>query len=195
VPSTLSFKISIAKSSGIQTAAFRKSSGEIAADTGGSSYTVNALTSGDEVALLIANTTSGDGENANFSTDGSLSTTIVPPSTSSNTSHGCFIATAAYGSYLHPQVKLLRTFRDEHLLTNAPGRAFVAFYYRYSPPIADVIARNPLLRGVTRFALTPLFLAIVHPVASGSAVLFACGTLCFSLRRKQLLRVAVSPEA
>ncbi|MDD2898511.1 MAG: hypothetical protein PHI31_07335 [Desulfuromonadaceae bacterium] len=189
-PSAMSFKIYIAKSGGIQTALFRKSSGEIAADFTGGPYTVTNLNSSDEVALLIANTTSGDGENANFSTDGSLASVATPTSpSSSSTSHGCFIATAAYGSYLHPQVRLLRNFRDEHLLTNAPGRAFVASYYRFSPPLADFIARHPLLRGMTRLALTPLFTIIVYPLASTAAALFAGGILCFSLRHRYQQRV------
>ena len=37
----------------------------------------------------------------------------------------CFIATAVYGSYLHPHVAVLKDFRDKRLLTNEPGRAFV----------------------------------------------------------------------
>ncbi|HHB75961.1 MAG TPA: hypothetical protein ENK84_05395 [Desulfobulbus sp.] len=69
---------------------------------------------------------------------------------------GCFIATAAYGSLLEPQVVLLRQFRDQFLLTNRPGSFFVTQYYRYSPPIADFIAEHSVLRVITRFFLYPL---------------------------------------
>jgi len=86
----------------------------------------------------------------------------VASSTTSSGKSGCFIATAAYGSYLHPKVALLRAFRDDYLLTNAPGRLFVALYYRVSPPIADLIARHSLLRGATRLALAPVILAVEY---------------------------------
>lgn len=73
----------------------------------------------------------------------------------------CFIATAAFGSKFAPAVKMLRIFRDEYLLTNRPGRAFVAFYYRHSPPLAHYIADREGLRVLTRVLLSP-FIAGVY---------------------------------
>ena len=78
-------------------------------------------------------------------------------------SGGCFIATAAYGSYLEPEVMTLRRFRDRSLITNAPGRAFVKLYYTYSPPAADFIAAHPGARLAARAALTPLVFSVSHP--------------------------------
>lgn len=75
----------------------------------------------------------------------------------------CFIATAAYGSYLDPHVQVLRDFRDRALLTNRFGRAFVGFYYEHSPPIAAVIERRDILRVAARVALTPIVYGVEHP--------------------------------
>ncbi len=68
----------------------------------------------------------------------------------------CFIATAAYGSALSNEVNVFRQFRDEYLLANRLGRGFVATYYQYSPPLADWIAKHPLMRKITRIGLYPL---------------------------------------
>ena len=69
---------------------------------------------------------------------------------------GCFIATAAYGSYFEKHVKVLRQLRDEVLLKNRIGRAFVAAYYKTSPPIADFIAEHDSLRTMVRWGLAPV---------------------------------------
>jgi thermitase len=66
---------------------------------------------------------------------------------------GCFIATAAYGSYLESHVNTLRSFRDQYLETNPLGSAFVSLYYKVSPPMADYIEKHPTLKPIVRAAL------------------------------------------
>jgi len=82
----------------------------------------------------------------------------------------CFIATAAYGSYLAPEVRVLRKFRDEFLLTNSTGRAFVSWYYRVSPPLADLIAQFDWARWLVRIALSPVVYLVKFPVSGGLMV-------------------------
>ncbi len=83
----------------------------------------------------------------------------------------CFLATAAWGSYMAPQVMTLRAFRDSVLLTSAPGRAFVSFYYKVSPPLAGLISDSPLLRSVSRLALMPA--VILARIALATSLWFA----------------------
>jgi hypothetical protein len=68
---------------------------------------------------------------------------------------GCFIATAAYGSYLDSHVDTLRGFRDQYLETNPLGSAFVSLYYKVSPPMADFIEKHPALKPIVRAELMP----------------------------------------
>jgi hypothetical protein len=68
---------------------------------------------------------------------------------------GCFIATAAYGSGLAGEVRILSDFRDGYLLTNSLGRNFVRTYYRLSPSVAGFIAEKPLIKFLVRMQLRP----------------------------------------
>jgi len=68
----------------------------------------------------------------------------------------CFIATAAYGSPMATEVRYLRAFRDQYLLTSKLGRLFVEQYYRFSPPLADQLRAHDGWRAIVRVALSPL---------------------------------------
>jgi hypothetical protein len=69
---------------------------------------------------------------------------------------GCFIATAAYGSDLDPQVKGLRALRDAARAKSAFAQAFVDLYYRSSPPLAAAVSRSNTARALIRTALRSL---------------------------------------
>jgi hypothetical protein len=71
-------------------------------------------------------------------------------------SGGCFIATAAYGDYDHPNVRLLRKFRDRYLLTSSFGRMFVDMYYHHSPIVTGYIAKHTPIKALIRFTLMPI---------------------------------------
>ncbi|APC95235.1 cold shock domain-containing protein [Francisella tularensis subsp. novicida] len=62
----------------------------------------------------------------------------------------CFIATSVYGDYEHPQVIVLRKFRDNYLLPNKIGKIFVKYYYKYSPRVAEYLNKKKFLSLVVR---------------------------------------------
>ncbi|MBI5098062.1 MAG: S8 family serine peptidase [Nitrospirae bacterium] len=117
-------------------------------------------------ALIEENYTFTERNNGPGSGKGANSGNVGTASGGGGGGGGCFIATAAYGSIMHPYVKALREFRDKHLLTNSPGKAFVDFYYKYSPSIADVIRDCKYLRFITRIVLTPVVMFVVFPYIS-----------------------------
>jgi RHS repeat-associated protein len=89
-----------------------------------------------------------------------VATTTADPNSSNNqvqkSGKGCFIATAAFGSYEHEYLHILRSFRDDYLMTNAPGRTFVENYYKYSPPVANWMEGKDSVKAATRVLLLPL---------------------------------------
>jgi photosystem II stability/assembly factor-like uncharacterized protein len=98
---------------------------------------------------------------------------------------GCFIATAAYGSYLEPHVDALRAFREQYMLTNRPGRWAASVYARWSPPLAHWIAGRPLARWGTRMLLTPLVMLIAYPCTTLVLLLSTVLLIrCFARRKK-----------
>lgn len=79
----------------------------------------------------------------------------------------CFIATAAYGSPMAPQLDILRTFRDQFLKTNVLGQWFIKKYYIYGPKWAQKIKRRDSVRAAVRTALSPVVSAAQWMVLYG----------------------------
>jgi len=115
----------------------------------------------------------------------------VNDNSNSSSSGGCFIATAAYGSPIEPQINILREFRDGFMLKNSIGKAFVRLYYKYSPPLADFIAKRDNLRILVRLGLLPVVglswaaLQIGPVFCLVLMLLFGSALVCFAeFRRK-----------
>jgi uncharacterized repeat protein (TIGR01451 family) len=98
---------------------------------------------------------------------------------------GCFIATATYGSFLAPEVEVLRRWRDNYLLNYSIGRAFVGYYYKFSPPLANYIGRHDDLRIATRWILTPIVYGVKYPK---SALLIIMGIAMAFWNLRKILR-------
>jgi len=77
----------------------------------------------------------------------------------------CFVVTAAMGDASHPDVVVLRRFRDEWLLKRPVGRLAISWYYRVGPTLAARIGKSALRR------------RIAHAVVVRPAVTLACRRL------------------
>lgn len=62
----------------------------------------------------------------------------------------CFIATAAFGYPMAPEVIYLREFRDQILRPHPVGRRLIYYYYKLSPKLAQKLVQKPTLRRFTR---------------------------------------------
>ena len=65
----------------------------------------------------------------------------------------CYIATMAYGNYDHPQVMILRRFRDEILDKSKFGKKFVKHYYLYSPKLVKILKNKKIANSIIRIVL------------------------------------------
>ncbi len=122
----------------------------IGAFAAGASQTFSITVTADEVGSQTNTATISSAEN-----DSNLANNTAEVETLINCSD-CFIATAAFGSPMAPEIHALRALRDSHLQANAAGRTFVELYYRHSPPLAEFLRRHAGLRAAVRVGLMPL---------------------------------------
>lgn len=81
--------------------------------------------------------------NSNNSTLNSINSQLNP-------SGGCYIATMAYGDYDHPQVMVLRQFRDSYLSKHDWGKKFINFYYANSPRWVETLKDHKYINSLIR---------------------------------------------
>jgi peptide/nickel transport system substrate-binding protein len=92
----------------------------------------------------------------------------------------CLIATATYGSELSPEVQSLRNLRDNMVLRTRAGSAFMsafnAWYYSFSPAVAQQITHDATLRDAMKVLLYPA-VAILKVAATPFTLLPGSGEL------------------
>jgi|GEM_PF-498631 len=102
----------------------------------------------------------------------------------------CFIATAAYRSYDVPPVRMLRHFRDRILMNSISGRAFVRWYYHWSPDAAQWLMGHPSFRYPVLIALIPVEIVawvLLYPVWAGLILI-----LIIALKLRYLSRMSTA---
>lgn len=73
---------------------------------------------------------------------------------------GCFIATASYGTENHPDIDVLRKFRDEVMREDKLLSFVVEVYYIISPPIAGFISDKSKIKRIVRDKIVKTLVSI-----------------------------------
>jgi hypothetical protein len=105
--------------------------------------------------VVVRGTCAGKDMFERISMEHCTSAEVIEPAVDGGDGGWCFIATAAYGSYMDSHVAVLRQFRDSYMMTNPTGRGLVSVYYSLSPPLAQLIDDNHSLKPVVRAGLWP----------------------------------------
>ncbi len=120
----------------------------------------NGLTTATLTVTTAATAPAGTGTMTVTGTSGAKTRITTATLTISPTAGICIIATATYGSEMAPEVYFLRLFRDRSVQTTFAGNQFMnvfnAWYYSFSPTVAEQVKGNLLLRNVVKAALYPL---------------------------------------
>ena len=120
-------------------------------------YATNDIVETSHVVSSIFREVYQCGGNLEFKAEGDLSslsnTTKVKTTKKSGS---CFVATAVYEDYDHPQVIRLRAFRDHFLSGSALGRILIRIYYVVGPFLAILPTRSRVTKRLLRLILDRL---------------------------------------
>lgn len=70
-----------------------------------------------------------------------------------NKKEGCYIATMVYKSYDHPNVMILRNYRDNYLKRKGFGKKFIEIYYKISPKFVNFAKDKFLLNYISKLLI------------------------------------------
>ena len=142
----------------------------VSSTTSITSYQTNTILTGTTITATSVSTWLTTVSTTSSTTTVSTTSTIVTA-----TQGRCFIASAAYGSELAEPVQSLRDFRDKIVTSSFSGTQFMkvfnAFYYSFSPTVADHVASSPSVAMITRGLLYPM----VEALRLASLVACSCG--------------------
>lgn len=123
-------------------------------------WTVSASTTVMLYSTSYTSTTATTTTTSTSTSTTATTTTTTTTATQAVTPRRCVIASAAYGSELSPSVQFLRDFRDHQVLSTFAGthfmKVFDAFYYSFSPLLAEPVSTSDNARAAARALLAPL---------------------------------------
>lgn len=74
----------------------------------------------------------------------------------------CYVATATYDDAYHPNVVILRDFRDRYLQKSFFGKCFIYAYYSVGPYVAYFPSHSGMIKGLSKKMLDQVVLKIVR---------------------------------
>lgn len=160
---------------------------------------IKSLTNGTRYCMIMASQDAAGVINGfTPTTDPTIMCTSPEPVVGLLDDKHCFIATAAFGSDMAPEVQSFRDFRNKFLLPFSWGQKFVKTYYKYSPKYATMISQNETARTVARGALWPLLFFARMSLVFGfwtTLLILSVAVLCFfELYRRLILGRKVRGE-
>ena len=81
----------------------------------------------------------------------------------------CFLSTAAYGTSTHPNLDVLRTFRDDVLTPVPLGRKMLAHYKKNSPKISHLLRGMPVRKAIVRKVIDLTVVTVRKSLEKGTA--------------------------
>ena len=120
-------------------------------------YATNDIVETSHVVSSIFRDVYECGGNLEFEAEGDLSSFWNTAKVKTTKKSGsCFVATAVYEDYDHPQVIRLRAFRDHFLSSSALGRILIRIYYVVGPFLAIFPTRSRVTKRLLRLILDRL---------------------------------------
>lgn len=81
----------------------------------------------------------------------------------------CFLSTAAYGTPTHPNLDVLRTFRDNVLMPVPLGRKMLAHYKKTSPKISHLLRGMPVRKKLVRKIIDLTVMTVKKSMEAGTS--------------------------